>query len=364
MIRNLSPRVLIIDDDERVRTSLLQSIEPVSAKVRAVGNAADALKTIESGDLDLVLSDFNMPGMSAMELLTLARRCNWDLGILLTGSNPEVNDVIEALRLDACDFLVKPIAPEALQSAVASAFKRLQAYRDVINPSSAMQSAIQRRNHELEAAFRDAEQSSQATLEALVTALDAREHETAAHSFRVRAYTMHLARLAGYPPALLTQLEYAALLHDVGKIAIPDNILLKPGRLSREEFELMKIHPLAGEEILNRVSFLRIASVTVRHHHERFDGKGYPDRLIGEQIPLGARLFALADTLDAITSDRPYRPARSVTVAREEIERWSGRQFDPDVVKTFSSMPENIWMDLRRQIDAQIYRFASAGKSS
>ena len=149
-----------------------------------------------------------------------------------------------------------------------------------------------------------------------------------------------------------------AFLHDIGKIAIPDQILRKPGALTPEETQIMREHCYRGYKMLARIPFLAEAAEIVYSHQERYDGTGYPRGLKGEQIPLGARLFSVADTLDAITSNRPYRPAQTLTAARKEIEVWSGRQFDPEVVRTFLSMPENIWADLRKEIDAQNVRFA------
>jgi len=155
-------------------------------------------------------------------------------------------------------------------------------------------------------------------------------------------------------------------LHDIGKMAIPDAILNKPGALTPDEVGIMREHSYHGYQIVKKIPFLQEAAEIVYAHQERFDGTGYPRGLKGEQIPLGARMFAVADTLDAITSDRPYRPAQTLTAAREEIQRWAGRQFDPEVVKMFLSMPENIWDDLRKEINSRVYRFAltAAAKSS
>ncbi len=155
-----------------------------------------------------------------------------------------------------------------------------------------------------------------------------------------------------------------AFLHDIGKMAIPDNILRKPDKLTPDEVTIMREHCFHGYQILKKIPFLAEAAEIVYSHQERFDGTGYPRGLKGEQIPLGARMFSLADTLDAITSNRPYRAAQTVEAAREEIERWAGRQFDPEIVRTFMSMDKNIWSDLRKEIDAQIHRFAYSVKSS
>jgi HD-GYP domain-containing protein (c-di-GMP phosphodiesterase class II) len=165
----------------------------------------------------------------------------------------------------------------------------------------------------------------------------------------VRSYTRHLARRAGFPPALLPSLEQGALLHDIGKIAVADAILLKPAKLTPEEWVEMRKHPTVGDEILKRVPFLRPASAIVRHHHERFDGTGYPDALKGAEIPLGARLFSVADTLDAMTSDRSYRKGPGYEAARTEILRWSGKQFDPHIVELFLKIPPATWKEVREE---------------
>jgi putative nucleotidyltransferase with HDIG domain len=146
-----------------------------------------------------------------------------------------------------------------------------------------------------------------------------------------------------------------AFLHDIGKMAIPDQILKKPGKLDPEETAIMREHCYRGYQIVRRIPFLSEAAEIVYAHQEKYDGTGYPRGLKGDEIPLGARIFSIADTLDAMTSDRPYRARLPHSVARDEIVQWSGRQFDPEMVKVFVSMPENIWADLRKDIDTQIY---------
>jgi diguanylate cyclase (GGDEF)-like protein/PAS domain S-box-containing protein/putative nucleotidyltransferase with HDIG domain len=188
-------------------------------------------------------------------------------------------------------------------------------------------------------------------MEALVTALDARDHETFGHSHRVRAYARHLAQKAGYPAELLPSLERGAFLHDIGKIAVSDVILRKPGPLTSEEWVEMRKHPEAGYDILRSFPFLRPVCDIVRHHHERFDGTGYPGGLKGAQIPRGARVFALADTLDAMTSDRPYRKALEFEAARNEILQMGASQFDPQLVEVFRKIPLATWMRLRAETE-------------
>ena len=182
--------------------------------------------------------------------------------------------------------------------------------------------------------------------------LDLRDLGTGVHSTRLAEWAVRVARKLGIPEADLYQLEVAALLHDIGKIGVPDSILKKEGKLPDAERALMNKHPEYSWSILRLLPGLEKASLYALHHHESFDGAGYPAGLKGEEIPLGARIFSIADTLDAMRSDRPYRPAQPFEAARKEIELWSGRQFDPEIVKVFLEMPENIWEDLRKDINA------------
>ncbi|PYV50115.1 MAG: two-component system response regulator, partial [Acidobacteria bacterium] len=208
------------------------------------------------------------------------------------------------------------------------------------------------------------ERSYDITLEALGDALDLKDAETEGHSKRVTAFTIAIARALGLSADEIRVIARGAFLHDIGKMAIPDNILRKPDKLTPDEVTIMREHCFHGYQILKKIPFLAEAAEIVYSHQERFDGTGYPRGLKGEEIPLGARMFSIADTLDAITSNRPYRAAQTVEAAREEIERWAGRQFDPEIVRTFISMDKNIWSDLRKEIDAQIHRFAYSVKSS
>jgi len=351
MLANVLPKVLVVDDDSAVRSFMRQALKPMTARVAEAGDAATALEAIESGDYDIILCDIWMPGANGLDLLAMAQQSRWDVGFILVTGQARTALVIEALKLQASDFLLKPFTAKELTASVTQTFARLVAQREARAYKGSLEASIQRRTRDLEAALREVESNYQMTLEALVAALDAREHETFSHSFRVRAYTRHMARLIGYPPAVLPPLEQGALLHDIGKIAVSDAILLKPAKLTSEEWAEMRKHSAAGEQVLNRIPFLEQASVIVRHHHERFDGTGYPDGLAGEQIPLGARLFALADTLDAMTSDRFYRKAPGFAAVREEVPRCSGTQFDPRIAEVFLRVSEEVWVEMRTSVE-------------
>ena len=197
---------------------------------------------------------------------------------------------------------------------------------------------------------RELSESYMATVRALAGAVEARDAYTAQHGDRVTAYAIELAAVSGLEIADESELECAFLLHDIGKVAIPDGILFKAGTLDEQEREIMQRHPLIGEEIIREIAFLEPARPLVRHHHERWDGGGYPDGLAGDEIPLVARLFALADALDALTSDRPYRAAVGIAEAREEIESSDG-QFDPAVLEAFATIPDERIEEIRRRLD-------------
>jgi len=200
--------------------------------------------------------------------------------------------------------------------------------------------AAERRERKLRASY-------ESTVRALADAVEARDAYTARHAERVAAYGLEIARTCGMDTAADPDLEFGFLLHDIGKIAISDAILYKPGTLTDDERDTMQRHPLIGEEIVRGIDFLAGARQVVRSHHERWDGAGYPDRLTGEQIPLAARVFAVADTFDALTSDRPYRAAASFREARRVIADAAGTQFDPTVARAFDDIPDARFDEIR-----------------
>jgi len=197
------------------------------------------------------------------------------------------------------------------------------------------------------------EHSYDVTLEALGDALDLRDSETEGHSKRVTAYTIMLARAMGVDAAMLKTIARGAFLHDIGKMAIPDEILRKPRSLSPKELTVMRDHCTRGYQMLRKIPFLSEAAEIVFTHHEHHDGTGYPAGLSGSQIPIGSSIFAVADAVDAITSDRPYRKARNFEAARKEIVRCAGTQFNPNVVEVFLKFPNELWLDLRKEITGQ-----------
>jgi putative nucleotidyltransferase with HDIG domain len=266
---------------------------------------------------------------------------------------------IDSMRRGAYDYLLKPFEREHLVSTVQRALEHRQALQESHNYQQNLEQVVRARTEMLRQAMEDLEHSYDVTLEALGDALDLKDSETEGHSKRVTAYTIALARAIGITPAEIKVIARGAFLHDIGKMAIPDEILRKPGMLNSEEQEVMRDHCTRGYHMLRKIPFLSEAAEIVYSHQEHFDGAGYPNRLRGGQIPIGARIFAVADTLDAITSDRPYRKARSFDVAREEILRCSGSQFDPSVVEVFLKIPNELWLELRSEITGQNKRFST-----
>jgi putative nucleotidyltransferase with HDIG domain len=276
----------------------------------------------------------------------------------------DISVALAAIRNGAYDYLLKPFEREQLLATVRRALENRRLKLENRAYQTNLEALVTARTEQLRKAIGTLERSYDITLEALGDALDLKDAETEGHSKRVTAFTIAIARAIGLSSDQIRVIARGAFLHDIGKMAIPDAILRKPGALTPDEVVIMREHCYRGYQMLRKIPFLAEAAEIVYSHQERFDGTGYPRGLKGEGIPLGARLFSVADTLDAITSNRPYRPAQTLDAAIEEIQKWSGRQFDPEVVKVFVSMPQNIWDDLRKEIDAQIYRFAYSASAN
>ncbi len=348
----LPPRLLIVDDEPPVRDFLSEAVADHCSGLLAVADVKEAFRALESGTYDVVLADICMPGCSGMDLLYLAQQFKWDSAIILMTGHASMDAVAASVRLHAADFLLKPFSVDDVVHAITNAFHRLLLRRKQLEIDMQLRSGLLERTNELEVTRQTLRETYRSSLESLVATLEAREPETYAHSFRVRAYSCHLATLMDYPSHLLPRLAYAGLLHDIGKIAISDEVLLKPGRLTAEEFDRLRVHPSIGERIVRRMGFLQEEAKLIRHHHERWDGRGYPDGMRGQDIPLGSRLFAVADTLDAMTSNRCYRTSLTLADAQREIAACAGTQFDPQIANVFSTVTPDVWLMLRHNADA------------
>ncbi|HEY0015577.1 MAG TPA: HD domain-containing phosphohydrolase [Longimicrobium sp.] len=321
-------RVLVADDDAAVRAVLRAILPPARYDVVEAASGDEALRRFGSHGADLILSDLQMPGMSGLELLRSVRSMDDTVGfIILTGAGT-VENAVEALRLQADDYLVKPFNVDE----VLLAAERAVSYRRLLRENRSYQTQLEERVAEqagqIEALLMDA-------LRSLATAIETRDDYTGGHVERVARYAAATGRELGMRGEELRALWVGALLHDVGKIGVRDDVLKKPGALTAEEYDEMKRHPEIGATIMERSSFLRPGLPAVLHHQERFDGSGYPAGLRGEAISLQGRIVAVVDTFDAIVSSRPYRNGSSGEHAMEEIRRNSGTQFDPRVVEAF-----------------------------
>jgi len=291
--------------------------------------------------------------MDGLTLLSKIRVNHPDLPVVMVTAVHDISVALAAIRNGAYDYLLKPFEREQLLASVRRAVENRRLKLENIAYQTKLEALVSARTELLRHALADLERSYDITLEALGDALDLKDAETEGHSKRVTGFTIAIARAMGLPQDRVRVIARGAFLHDVGKMAIPDAILRKPGRLSPEEQEIMRQHARLGYQMLRKIPFLHEAANIVYSHQERFDGSGYPRGLKGDQIPLGARIFAVADTFDAMTSDRPYRAAQSISSGRREIERQSGKQFDPEIVKVFQSISERIWVELRSEIEAQ-----------
>jgi putative nucleotidyltransferase with HDIG domain len=312
-------------------------------------SATAALELMRGDDLPLLLCDVKMTERDGMWLLdqVLQRHPHAPV-VMLTGFG-DTESAVACLKRGAADYLLKPPRVTELVRAIERAWSRsrLGSARDRYHEGLARR--VRERTAELTAALQDVAQAYGNTLAALVHALDAREHETSDHSQRVARYTLAIARQMQISEPDMEDIGRGALLHDIGKIGVPDSILLKPGPLTAAEWVEMRKHPEVGYRILESIHFLRPAAEIVLAHQERWDGGGYPRKLSAEAIPLGARIFMIADTLDAMTSDRPYRKAASFGQARQEIARCGGTQFDPRCVEAFLALPDEELQLLRDQ---------------
>jgi response regulator RpfG family c-di-GMP phosphodiesterase len=345
-------RVLIVDDDELILKALSRILESAGYAPRCYSAPEEALCAIEQDQPVVVISDYMMPGMDGITFLKHARvRCPGAVRILCTAAE-DFRVALQAVNSgEVFRIIAKPWHQQELLGTVNQAAEAARLRRE----NERLTHEVQRQNGQLREINLRLEEMvrvrTQALLEGLIAALDYRDAETQWHSRRVSLYARRLAQALGIGEPELTVIEHGALLHDIGKIGVRDRVLLKPGPLTTEEWSEMKRHPELGWALLQRVDYLRPASSIVLQHQEKFDGSGYPGRMKGGDIVIGARIFHVVDTLDAITSDRPYRKARPFEDARQEIVRCAGTQFDPGVVDAFLAVPAEEWERIRLDVE-------------
>jgi putative two-component system response regulator len=303
-------RILVIDDENVIRMLVVEILESVGYDVTSAESAERALALLEKAEFDLVVSDVIMPGLSGLELLEAVRARRASLPVVLVTGAGTYDTLSQALTRGAAGLVTKPFAHSDLQSAVADALERAARSRDDLR-----------------------ERLLAPTLaSALANAIEARDEYLHGHCERLAALAVRVAELLDLPPEDVEMVRLGAILHDVGKIGIPDRVLLKPGALDDEERRIIETHPEIGDKLLEPLDLLAGARPIVRHHHERWDGMGYPDRLRADEIPLGARIVAVADSVEVMTSRQLYRQPRTPEQIVAELRECRGKQWDPQIV--------------------------------
>lgn len=350
--------VLFVDDEVNILKALQRLLRSEPFEVLTASHATEALELIDQRQPQVIVSDQRMPEMSGVDFLASVRDRHSDVVRMMLTGYTDMTIAVEAInRGEIYRLITKPWNDEELKVTLRQAFDHYDLKAEIkrLNQITREQNfKLQDMNKNLEEKVRDRTKQLDGknhelrtayiqTIRALAEAIDAKDAYTRGHSERVAVYASRLGRQMGLRTDLIERIYFAGLLHDVGKIGIPDAIITKPDRLTPEEYEEIKKHPEIGAKILEPVEFLHSIVPCVRHHHEWYDGcsAGYPDRLAGDQIPLPSRVIVVADTVEAMTSDRPYRKALSIDIVVDELRKYSGTQFDPVVVDAFLRLLED-----------------------
>lgn len=350
-------RVLVVDDEQSVREVLTDGLAAFGYHARAAASAAEAREHFRAAPFDLVLCDIDMPGERGTELLAWLKREDPQLAVVMITGIDDAATAVSAMLSGASDYLCKPFRLDEVRARTEKALEKRRLELENLTYQRDLERLVDQRTLEVRRAMRRIERLNEelreaydSTLSALMIALDYRDNETQGHSLRVVEFADRLARELELNEEHRLAIRRGAMLHDVGKIGIPDSILRKPAGLDGGERRLMEMHPRLGYEMLDGIHFLEEAAEIVLTHHERWDGGGYPRGLSGERIPIGARIFAVADALDAMTSDRPYRRSRGMDGARDELTRHAGGQFDPRVVEAFLRVDPREWDEITARV--------------
>ena len=325
-LSNETPRCLVVDDEPRLRQVLMRLMESDGFSCVEAGTGADALQILERVPVTLVLTDLRMPQMDGIELLRRVKARWPDIAVVMITAVADVEVAVSCLASGAMDYLTKPFHLEEVRARVRQSLEK----RRLILENREYQERLE---DKVRAQARRMEEIFLGGIQALAEALEVKDPYTRGHSVRVSRYSSTIARTMGASPELVRQIELGGQVHDIGKIGVREGVLNKPTRLTEEEYAHIMTHPMLGWRILSPlISDVPVILNVVRWHHERFDGRGVPDGLGSTDIPHEARIAAVADAFDAMTSVRPYRQGLSLAEAVAEIERCAGAQFDPDVV--------------------------------
>lgn len=337
-------RVLIVDDEKSIQSLLYSILSRLGYECDCANDGNECIEMARNNIYDLILLDINMPRMNGLATIKKLNESSVDSSIVVLSASREIHDIKTVLKEGAYDYLFKPFDIDEIENTIDRAIERSLLRRENRSYQLQLEQKVVSQANELIEMYAE-------TLEGMVLALDMREQETGYHSYRVTEFALTLAREIGLTQDELSIIVKGALLHDIGKIGIPDSILLKADKLSATEWEIMKKHPILGYNLLKNINFLEHSAKLVLTHHERYDGKGYPHNLKNEEIPIGSRIFSVVDALDAMTSTRSYNRAISFDRALDRIVAESGTQFDPDVIDCFVKIPINTWIEIRSKIE-------------
>ncbi len=337
-------RVMIVDDDPAIRKVIGINLEKSGFEVMAFSKANDALVALKEGVFypDCILLDIRMPGMSGIEFLVLLKKEHPNLPVIMLTALTDLETAVDTMRKGAFDYVVKPVRKIQLVETIKKAIRygeilleNERLAKENLEYQRSLEKKVEERTRELILAYKKLKQTNLETVKLLAETIEAKDPYTRGHCNRVRKLSVEIANLIGFSREKTEALEYGALLHDVGKIGITEKLLHKNGPLNESEKKDFQRHTIIGETILSTVEFFRPCLKIVRHHHEWYNGNGYPDGLKGEEIDIEARIVAISDSYDAMTSTRPYRKALSTEIAIEELKKMKGKQFDPELVDLF-----------------------------
>ena len=326
----------MVDDEEFLRSIVRERLEIAGYSVEEAPNGSEALAMLEnSGPYSVLLTDIRMPVMDGITLLgECGKRFPGIAGIVMS-ANAELDTAVHALKMGACDYITKPFNFDVLLITIENALRKKDLERQLDDYRTNLEKKVKEQTDVINSMY-------VRSIDAMIKALEAKDFYTRGHSQRVTLYSIAIAEELGVTGQELEDLYRASVLHDLGKIGVREAVLNKPGKLTDEEFADIVRHPETAVRILEPIPFFRPLLPAILHHHERFDGKGYPSRLVGRNIPLASRIMTIADTFDAMTSTRAYRKALPVADAIAEIRRCSGTQFDPDIVPAFLACQSKI----------------------